>query len=212
MGLFDFLKPKEKDPLDDPAYTPSARQTIILMDLEYLKKETANLIAVGRKDDANKRIVEHLSKCLRESHRIPDLPDNMGLYVNAILNFGLQDRYWLELGEKSIIAIIECWDKNKELDLTLIMIDLGRIFHQMRDQAERELVAYELAAKIQAPKNCKYPARPRDKARAHHFAYMCARRLGRNEQMLHHDEAKRKLVTDLNWDNHELVMQWMITE
>jgi hypothetical protein len=41
---------------------------------------------------------------------------------------------------------------------------------------------------------------------------MCARRLGRNEQMLHHDEAKRKLVTDLNWDNHELVMQWMITE
>ena len=207
MGLFDFLKPKSKDILDDPSLTPSMRKVMLAMELEYTTKEAANLMEVGREGEANDQKIRFLLKCLQESHRNSDQPSGMRLFANAAMKLGL-----LELGEKSLIAVTEAWDRNRVIDLTLILTDLGRIYHQMGDRPEKELAAYTLAIKCDAPRNCKYPASPADKAKAHNFAFLCARRTNQHDQALHHDEMPRKLIPDLDWDDRMAVIEWIQSE
>ena len=209
MNLFNFLKPKEKDPLDDPSLTPVVRRGMLLMELDQLKNEFTDLREQGRNDDSNKLVIAYLSKCLREAHRKLDHPNSMSLYVNAIISFGSLDSKILDIGEKSLIAVIDVWMRKNLVDVTTITIDLGRIFHQMRNKPEIELATFEMAAIAVAPKKCKYPASPQDKARAHNFAYVCASRIGNNEKMFQHDDMRRKFVPDLAWDDRETVLKWM---
>jgi hypothetical protein len=55
MGLFDFLKPKQ-NPTEAILNSRAGRSVMAGMDLEYLQKHAANLVSVGRTEDAKKAV------------------------------------------------------------------------------------------------------------------------------------------------------------
>lgn len=65
MGLFDFLKPKEQKV--GFADKPAIRNAMIFMELENLQKQTANLCAVGRDEDAKRTVAEFVKRYGQDS-------------------------------------------------------------------------------------------------------------------------------------------------
>jgi hypothetical protein len=61
MGLFDFLKPK-KNPTEVLLETPAVRNAMVGMDLDYLQKHAANLVSVGRTDEAKTAVKAFLQE------------------------------------------------------------------------------------------------------------------------------------------------------
>lgn len=206
MGLFDFLKPKEKEGLASLVNNPKMRKVVLAMQLEYVEKEVANLKAVGREQDANKRISGFLQECLQEWKQEPQNPAHLTLLANAAVKLGA-----LEAGKESLKIVIQANEENPIIDLTTVYFDLGRIYHQLHGTCEKELWAFHTATQCEPPPKCKFPAKPTDKAKAHSFACSCAKVLRNEEYANYHGEMARRLVPELDWDDTMAVIRWIQT-
>lgn len=204
MGLFDFLKPKEKKGLESLSKDPKMRKLMLAMQLEYVKKEVSNLNAVGRTQDAKKRISGYLQECLDEWKKEPHNPAHLTLLANAAISLGA-----LEVGKESLKIVIQANEERPMIDLTSVYFDLGRIYHQLCGTCDKELWAFHMATQCQPPPKCKFPATPVLKAKAHYFAHSCASVLMNNEHATYHDQMARRLVPDLDWDDTMAVVQWI---
>jgi hypothetical protein len=165
MGLFDFLKPKKNpDALMDKK---SRQQKIILLYFasEQVSKQADNLRAVGRKEEAEKVVPEYLQKVYQEFKNEPHNPRFLSLFTSVALKLDA-----LEAGKKTLESVIE-GNNHLLLDLTLVYTDLGRIYHMLPNDQERELWCYEMATAAKAPSGCKVPATRQQKAKAHCFAF-----------------------------------------
>ena len=204
MGLFDFFKPKKKSGLAGVSDDPLVRKGILAMQLQYVKQEVSNLKAVGREHDANKRATNYLQECLQEWKIEPSNPSHITRLANAAMSLDLS-----QFGEESLQIVIEANEKSPFMDLTRVYTDLGRIYHQLGSDKEKELWAYQMATQCESPPKCKFPATSADKATAHDFAYNCALVMVKHEHAKHHDQMRRKLVPDLDCDDMMAVVQWI---
>ena len=201
MGLFDFLKPR-KDPVGDFPNTPLMRKAMLAMKLEFVQKQIANLNAVGRGADAKKVVSDFLKEVFKEWENEPQNPAHLTLLANAAMSLGA-----LEAGKESLKIVIQTNEQKPFMDLTVVYMDLGRIYH--RSNSEKELWCYHKATEATPPANCKFPATQKDKAKAHNFAYMCAFRRRNEEHTKYHDYKRRELAPDLDWDDTMQVVKWM---
>ena len=201
MGLFDFLKPRS-DRLRELEKKPVVRKVMLEMKLEFLQKQIANLRAVGREADADKAITTFLLEVLQEWKREPHNPIHLSTLANSAIMLGA-----LEAGKGWLKIVIEENEKTPFLDLTTVYMDLGRIYHRLRNNPEKELWCYHMATEAIPPNNCKFPATKRHKAKAHNFAYMCANRIGNQEHVEFHDRKRRELAPEVNWDDAEHVLK-----
>jgi hypothetical protein len=165
MGLFDFLKPKKNTFGEITEKDPRVRKILLRGLSEMVAKEAGNLRAVGRNDDADKRIAEYLQKVFEEFKNEPQNPRHLSLLADVALRLDA-----LEAGKKTLESVIDGND-HLSLDLTLVYTDLGRIYHQLGTDPKRELWCYEMAAAAKAPQGCKFPATRQQKAKAHCFAF-----------------------------------------
>lgn len=165
MGLFDFLKPKKSTFGELTEKDPRARKILLRALSEMVAKEAGNLRAVGRNGDADKRIEEYLQMVFQEFKNEPQNPRHLSLLTDVALKLDV-----LEAGKKTLESVIKENDR-LSLDLTLPYTDLGRIYHQLRTDPNRELWCYEMAAAAKAPQGCKFPATRQQKAKAHCFAF-----------------------------------------
>jgi len=62
MGLFDFIRPKKKNPMAEILQEPRVRSAMVGMQLEQLQKHVANLRFVGREEDANKAVIDFVTQ------------------------------------------------------------------------------------------------------------------------------------------------------
>lgn len=203
MGLFDFLKPR-KDPLRELEKNPLVKRAMLAMKLEFVQKQIDNLRAVGRDADANKTVLDYLLEILQEWKKEPQNPSHLSLLANAAMSLGA-----LDAGKESLNAVIQANAKTPLLDLTLVYMDLGMIYHQLRNNPEKELWCYNKATESVAPPNCKFPASQNDKTKAHNYAYMCAYRINNEDQTKYHDHKRRELAPDLDFDDPVQVMKWL---
>lgn len=204
MGLFDFLKPKEKKGLEGLVKDPKMQELMLAMHLEYVKKEVANLNAVGRKQDANRRISAYLQECLEGWKKEPLNPAHLTLLANAAISLGAFDA-----GKETLKIVIQANEERSMIDLTSVYFDLGRIYHQLYGTCEKELWAFHMATQCQPPPKCRFPATPAFKAKAHYFAHSCASVLRNKDHATYHDQMARKLVPELDWDDTMTVVQWI---
>lgn len=185
---------------------------ILRQQVESVRAQAANLRAVGREADADKAISNCLQEIFQEYKADPHNQDYLTLLCSAAMDLNA-----LEAGKRFLQIVIQANEKSPLIDLTLVYFDLGRIYHQLRNNPEKELWCYRMATEAAPPKNCKRPATKKDKAMAHHFAYMCAERLGYmsadgvgyEEHVKYHDNKQRELAPELDWDDTEQVTKWM---
>ena len=204
MGLFDFLKPKKKKGLASVADNAKLTNSELRIALATVEKDVRNLVAVGREQEARKRIHWYLEKCSQEFFDDFENPDHLRFFATAATSLGV-----LELGTNLLEITIEGNLKHPILDLTTVYTDLGRMYHHT--DPKKELRAYHLATQCKCPPKCKFPSSIADKANAHNLAYMCARRLMNAEYSEYHDKMRRKLVPDLDWDDTMAVVRWVQT-
>jgi len=205
MGLFDFFKPR-KDVLSSILAHPGMKMSILRQQVESVGAQAATLRAVGRHADADKAISNYLQEIFQEYKADPHDPGYLALLCSVAMRFGA-----LEEGKRFLQIIVQANEKSPLIDLTLVYFDLGKIYHQLRNNPEKELWCYRMAAEAAPPKNCKRPATKKEKAKAHHFAYMCAGRVvgpggmvvGNEEEIKYHDHKRRELAPELDWDDSE---------
>src|ERR1039458_1849510 len=114
MGLFDFLKPR-KNPHEDMKNQPELQKGVLLLQLEYVKKQIANLRAVGREKDVNKAIIPYLDEVWQCYKNDPYNPSHFTFLANAALTLeapGLVEKYFK--------AVIEANASTPLIDLTIV--------------------------------------------------------------------------------------------
>jgi hypothetical protein len=114
-----------------------------------------------------------------------------------------------ELAKLTLEPVIE-GSQHFTLDLTSLYTDLGRVYQHLGADPKRELQCYEMAADAKAPKSCKFPATPQQKAKAHESACSVCMRIGDRERATFHAKRARELVPDVDWGDPDEVKKLMI--
>lgn len=203
MGLFDFLKNKGGSATRNESQA-ALNQLRWLAELEKVEKQAGNLRTVGREDEATKVAVEFLNRAMQVWASEPSNTQHVTFITTAAIRLNSP-----QVGERFLSGILESDSLKKQLDLTLVYSNLGRIYHRMMEPFERELWAYHMATVAVAPANCRCPASPRDKVAAHFGAFLCARRGGNAEHQAWHDRKCRELAPEVNWDNPMAALAWL---
>jgi tetratricopeptide (TPR) repeat protein len=172
------------------------RKLLLPAEMEYAEKHINNLRAVGRDDDAQELARECLDKLLKEYMNAPADPAQLGLFTTASIRFRE-----LDIGKKTLEAIIQANEQHPFVDLTLVYFYLGTIYHQLGSDPEKELWCYEMAVSAKPAPNCKYVASKRMKAKAHLFAAGPANRLMRFDLCDQHEAECRRLVPDVDFED-----------
>jgi tetratricopeptide (TPR) repeat protein len=204
MGLFDFLKPKKSTFGELTEKDPHIRKILLRGLSEFAGKEAANLRAVGRNEDADKRIGEYLQMVFQEFKNEPQNPRHLSLLTDVALKLDA-----VEAAIKTLESVIEAND-HFSLDLTSIYTDLGRLYHG-GDQ-KRELWCYEMAASAKSPPGCKFPATRQQKAKAHQFASFVYVRLTDWGRADSHAKKAQELVPEVNWEDQNQINKFMLAE
>lgn len=104
MGLFHFLK-RKTNPVTDFIQSPAVQQRTIGVRLEFLQKQVANLVLVGRGDDAKKEIDKFLDEYFSSSSGPCASPSDLGRIA-----FRLAYRIYPELVHYHWTDFLELWN------------------------------------------------------------------------------------------------------
>lgn len=214
MGMFDFLKPKT-DPLAKVLADPKVNRVLLHMKLEQVSKRVESLMAVGREEDALKVLMDYLGEIIKEWSKKQSDPEWLMYHTNVALSFAFESENQgfrfaiLHAAKETLKIIIEENQKTPFTDLTPVYFDLGRIYHQLRVDPNKELWAYHMATEAQAPLGNPFPATKYQKAKAHHFASMCAYRAQNQEHIDWHTYKAKELAPELDWNDKEAVVKWI---
>jgi len=208
MALFNFLKPKS-DPIKDALLkiqkSPVLRRHMIELSYQETKKRIENLIAVARESDGRGEAIRYLNILAGEK---PEDIDDINI-INYLTHLSIKYEQ-LSIGKNILTSIIAVQEHLSKMDLTVPYHNLGLIYHRIRTEPEKELWAYHSAAEAATPLECSYPSSTKEKAKAHHFGYMCALRLNNEEHIKWHAYKRAELVPELDWENSTDVLNWMM--
>ncbi|MDQ6808324.1 MAG: protein kinase, partial [Verrucomicrobiota bacterium] len=191
----------ERDPsafrgIDEFARRPEVRRAVVATKAEYVAKQLANLSAVGRHKESPILVGNYFFELIEEWALTPDDSWALCYIASQAITFGLP-----ELGIEALEAIIKSRVAEENLDLTRVYVDLGRLYHQLRNDPQREMWCYEQAVSAVAPKSSKFPASVTDKARCHLFAASRAYVILDEARGRYHEAALRELRPDIDWDD-----------
>lgn len=208
MGLFDWLQSRTglEDPLTRMARKdPEMRKYFMQASCELVAKQAQNLRAVGREDDAFKVVKDFVAgKAFVAFKNEPDNPQHLSLLTDAAITLGAP-----ELAKLALEPVIE-GSQHFTLDLTTLYADLGRVYHELGADPQRELHCYQMAVDAKAPDRCRFPATPQQKAKAHELARSLCARLGSSDRANFHAKMARDLVPGVDWGNPEEVRNLLI--
>jgi len=203
MGLFNWLE-RKIDPVGAFKRKPEVQQAMLAMEMEYAQKQADNLRAVGREDDAKRVTTEYLDKLFKEWKQKPDDPFSLVRLSHAAIQ--LKE---LETGKRLLEAVIEGTRDKPIFDLTPIYFELGRLYHFLQVDPDKELKCYQMGIAAQAPLKAKYIASQRMKAKMHLFAAGPANRLMNFDLHDQHMDECRKLVPDVNFDDMDAKIKFV---
>ena len=206
MGLFDLFRSSKTPKREDQ---PEVRSAAVIAYFEIIQNEVQNLRLVGRKEDAEKVVRAYLDRVLQEWTNQPGNPSLLCWIAQASISSDC-----LEVGRAMLESVLAQDRVNSLLDVTMVYVGLGKIYHRLgyRDpeaNSPRELWCYDKATEAKAPPDCKHVATQAQKAAAHSFAYMCAKRIRNHEAAELHDRKRRGLAPALDWDNVQEVLRFM---
>ena len=207
MGLFDFLKPKNDvaAQLAEWEKRPEVQKAKLAVKKEYIQKQVANLRAVGRQADAGEAARAFLSELFDQWTGEPENPAHLTSFTNNALIFNE-----LEFGKEMLKVVIEKTQKHAfSLDLTTVYLDLGRIYHQLRANGDKELWCYHMATEAPPPAGCKFPASNAQKAKAHLFALSSAQVAGNQEHIKWHEYKFKEMAPGIDADNPEEIIKFL---
>ncbi len=205
MSIFDLFKRRE-DAHRDLESLPSMKRPARAVEFDLTCKRVADLQAVGREADASRAISDYLEGLFQEWKKEPDNSVCLRLLCTAAKKFGA-----LEKAKDYFYKVIQANEVTPIVDLTVVYYDLGGIYHKLSGTTEKEFWCFRMATEAVPPKNCKFPATKKEKAKAHHFAFTCMRagHFGTEEEARYHDRKRRELAPEIDFDDFKQWVKWL---
>jgi hypothetical protein len=215
--MFNFLKQKkgsiEKQAdisdsktissIEKQEETQESRKNDLFLRLEHTKTHAEQMRASGRDEDAKKEVVALLKEALEEWKKDIHNTKNVRVFTTFAITF-----HELNIAMLTLRMMIDRNEKEPVFDSTIPYIELGRIYHERKNPAE-ELASYMCAIDAVTPIGCRFPATKSDKALAHNLAYLFTSRVGNKAYMKLHDDRRRELLPELDWDDPIKIENWV---
>ena len=159
----------------------------------------------------NGKLSEHqiMSMCSQMSSAPKDDPEVFGVIADVCFTLKSYDK-----GISLLSQALNSEHIKSTIDLTFVYFALGRIYHFAGRDRHETYSLYFSATQAEAPLGCISPASQDRKALAHLFAFNSSNLLQltgdaeMEEYARYHDEMRRYLAPNLNWDDRTAVTRW----